>query len=83
MQVMPDGRNRTGCFTADFTLHELSKLRATQSLAFRDQYYDGKFRWPHALHVCLRLGSARKALGSATLLAPFAIYDYTTPHQVS
>lgn len=45
---MPDGRNVSGCFTADFDLSEINKLRATQSFAFRDQYYNGQFRWRSA-----------------------------------
>ena len=45
VQVLPDGRNVTGCFTSDFTLAEVQQLRARQALAFRDHQHDGKYRW--------------------------------------
>ena len=49
MQLMPDGRNVTGCFTADFTLAEVGALRARQAIPFRGHARDGEFRWETVL----------------------------------
>ena len=58
MQVLPDGRNVTGCFTSDFTLAEVQQLHARQALAFRDHQHDGKYRWADGLPGAAVLANA-------------------------
>ena len=43
-QTLPDGRKMSGYFVSSFTFAEITTMRATQPLTFRDQSYNGLYQ---------------------------------------
>ncbi len=61
-----DGIEETGWFVTDFTLAELKTLRAKQTMADRDQSFNGKFEIPTFREI-LELVKAEKANSGRTV----------------
>jgi len=44
-QTLPDGRKVSGYFASTFSWQEITQMRASQPLTFRDQSYNGKYQF--------------------------------------